>query len=463
VSDPKKAHFRLDFVFHSKYIPGVHCHPYSDLQHRLGGKPTLSPALDFRLSTSPHPGLVMRDACILQGNGELSQSEDLMSDLYNSLKSRMHDTLPWRKSDAVPAIRVKNGNATGLNDEMERLERIIAHRLSRLKEAVRTGETIVSEESHRTEQLVENLRAEATILRDKLKQAEELIERKNLLQQQAEESLSAIIKNLQCDVKSRDETLAKRENEINNYKSMIEQNSKKITELEAAHTKAQEGIADQARSAEEFRQSSQHKIAALEAQLIELARQKTSAIEDLEQDLVAKAQEFESILKGKNDILTQRDSEIADLKAQLKRLTKSISDVSLLFKEAEALTGTETPRTTKSVSEEPLPEITDHRISSHSQNDKRIRRISPDAVSETVSAETFQKIITELGQATNVIGPLASLMVHQQAKALGESVEKFPRARLPELLEGLAKEIPDENRQMYFLQHFTQNERMTLN
>src|SRR5262249_52966963 len=211
--------------------------------------------------------------------------------------------------------------------------------------------------------------------------------------------------------------------------------------------------------------NSQNKIAALEAQLIEtqeLARQKSSAIVDLEHEVVAKAQEFEAILKGKNEILTQRDSEIADLKAQLKRLTKSISHVSLLFKEAEALTGIE-PGRTETASEKLLPEIADQRISSHSQNEKRIRRISPDAGSEMGSAETFQKIITELAQATNIIGPLASVMVHQQAKALGESVEKFPRARLPELLEGLAKEIPDENLQMYFLQQFTQNERMTLN
>jgi DNA repair exonuclease SbcCD ATPase subunit len=418
------------------------------------------PAFPLCKAGSGHPR-----ARILHGNSKFSPSEDNMSEFYNSLKSRMQDTLPWRKGDAVPSIRIKNGNVAGLNDEMERLERIITHRLNRLKEAVRTGETIVSEESHRAEQLVESLRAEATILRGKLREAEELIERKNLFQQQAEESLSAIIKNLQRDVKNRDETLANRDNEVSNYKSTIEQNNKKMTELQAAHTKAQQGFADQARRAEELRENSQNKIAALEARLIEmqeLAGKKTSAIEELEQELVAKAKEFETILKEKKEILKQRDSEVADLKAQLKRLTKSISHVSLLFKEAEALTGIETS-TTKTLSEEPLPEIADQPISNHSQNDKRIRRISSNALSETVSAETFQKIITELGQATNVIGPLASLMVHQQAKALGESVERFPRARLPELLEGLAREIPDENLQMYFLQQFTQDERMTLN
>ena len=388
-----------------------------------------------------------------------------MSDFYNSLKLRMQETLPWRKNDTMPMVRIKNGNAAGLNEEMERLERIIAHRLSRLKEAVRAGETIVVEESHRTEQLVESLGAEITILKSKLKEAEEVIERKNLSQHQAEENLSAIIKNLQNDIKSKDEILATRDNEVNNYKSTIEQNIKKMTEWEAAHAKAQQEVADQARRADELRKNSQNQMATLEAQLMQtedIARQKTSAMKQLEQELATKAQEFEAILKGKNEILAQRDSEIADLKARLNRLTKGISDVSLLFKEAEALTGIETHKS-GTVRNEPLPEIADPPTSRPSKNDQQITRNSPDAVSETVSAETFQKIISELGQATNIIGPLASLMVHQQAKALGESVEKFPRARLPELLEGLAKEIADENLQMYFLQHFTQNERMTLN
>lgn len=388
-----------------------------------------------------------------------------MSDFYNSLKLRMQETLPWRKNETMPAVRLKNGNAAGLTDEIEKLERVIAHRLGRLKERVRAGESFVLEESHRAAQLVENLGAEITILRDKLKEAEEVIERKNLSQRQTEDNLSAMIKNLQGDVKSGEEILTNRDNEIINYKSTMEQNTKKMSELEAAHTKAQQELADQTRRAEELRKNSQNKIAALEAQLIQmedLARQKTSAIKQLQQQLAAKPHEFETTLKSKDEILAQRDAEVTDLKAQLKRLTKGISDVSLLFKEAEAMTGVEKLKMVASRNQPP-PEIADPAISSRPQNDEKITTILSDAVSETVSAETFQRIISELGQATNVIGPLASLMVHQQAKALGESVEKFPRARLPELLEALAKEISDENLQMYFLQHFTQNERMTLN
>jgi len=142
-----------------------------------------------------------------------------MSDFYNSFKLKMQETLPWRKNDTMSVVRLKNGNAAGLTDEMEKLERVITHRLARLKEAVRAGENVVLEESHRAEQLVENLGAEITILRDKLKEAEEVIDRKNLSQQHTEENLSATIKNLQSDIKSREEILASRENEIINYKS----------------------------------------------------------------------------------------------------------------------------------------------------------------------------------------------------------------------------------------------------
>jgi hypothetical protein len=86
-----------------------------------------------------------------------------------------------------------------------------------------------------------------------------------------------------------------------------------------------------------------------------------------------------------------------------------------------------------------------------------------DSARETVSPEIFQRIISELAQVTNIISPLASLIVHQQAKALGETVEKFPRTRLPELLEALAREISDENRQVDFRQRFAQSAQITLN
>jgi hypothetical protein len=42
-------------------------------------------------------------------------------------------------------------------------------------------------------------------------------------------------------------------------------------------------------------------------------------------------------------------------------------------------------------------------------------------------------------------------------------MEKFPRKRLPELLEGLVKEISDENRRIDFRQRLAQSAQITLN
>jgi hypothetical protein len=89
--------------------------------------------------------------------------------------------------------------------------------------------------------------------------------------------------------------------------------------------------------------------------------------------------------------------------------------------------------------------------------------VAPVAVGEIVSPEIFQRIISELSEATNMMDALASLIVQRQVKALGESVDKFPTTRLSELLECLAKDISDEDRQIDFRQRCTENAQITLN
>jgi hypothetical protein len=79
-----------------------------------------------------------------------------------------------------------------------------------------------------------------------------------------------------------------------------------------------------------------------------------------------------------------------------------------------------------------------------------------------VPPEIFQRIVNELARIANIIAPLASLMVRQQAKALGESVEKFPTNRLPQLLEGLAKEVSDGNPKLDCRQRLAQSAEITL-
>ena len=259
----------------------------------------------------------------------------------------------------------------------------------------------------------------------------------------------------------------------------------RIGKLKAA-VKAGEAMVEEARQAEQLVGKLKADIAALEAKLKEmeetirrkdssrqaleselkekekLTRQKDSTIKELEQKLAATVQQFESIAKDKQELWRRRDAEINDLKSQLKRLTKGIGEMSSFFRQAEALAGIEGQDVSTAAQNEPVDEVEEKPVAVQS-NIARVTPIVADAAGEMVSPEIFQRIINELAQVTNVMAPLASLLVHQQAKALGESVEKFPRTRLPELLEGLVKEISDENRQIDFRQRLAQSAQITLN
>jgi chromosome segregation ATPase len=386
-----------------------------------------------------------------------------MSDFYNSLKGKMHDTLPWRKDDSIPLVRVNNANALSLNREMERLEKFVVDRIGRLKEVVNASEAIVSEETRQSEQLAGSLKAEIAALKAKIEEAEKTSERKDLAHAKNEENLSAKIKNLQDELKKKDEMLATRDNEIKDYKSKMDENVNRIGELELANTKTREQAASHAKRAEDLAKSSWDKISALESRLKDtedLAHQKESTIKELEQHL-AKTQEFESMLQDKQKILTQRDSEITDLRSQLKRFKKGINEISYLFREAEVLTGLEEEEAARDESQQTVEE----KPAAVERNIGKITAVvaDADAIPEMVSSEIFQRIISELAQAANVIGAVASVIVHQQVKALGESVGKFPRARLPELLEALAQEITDENVQIDFRQRLADSMQFTLN
>jgi chromosome segregation ATPase len=384
----------------------------------------------------------------------------LMSRVYNSLKLKMQDTLQWSKTISLPLAQVNSSNALSLNHKMERLEGLVADRIGKLKAAVKAGEAMV-EEAQQAEQLAGNLKADIAVMEAKLKEMEETIRRKDFSDQKMEDE----IKNLQNDLKKQEETLATRGNEINDYKGKIDDNVKQIAELELSNRKTKEEAASHAKRAEDLAETSKAKITALESELKEkekLTRQKDSTIKELEQKLAGMVQEFESMAKDKQELLTRRDAEINDLKSQLKRVTKAFGEMSSFFKQAEALAGIEAQDVSTAAENGPMDGV-EEKPPAVQSNIARVTPIVPDAAGEMVSSEIFQRIISELAQVTNVMAPLASLLVHQQAKALGESVEKFPRTRLPELLEGLAKEISDENRQIDFRQRLAQSAQITLN
>jgi hypothetical protein len=77
-----------------------------------------------------------------------------------------------------------------------------------------------------------------------------------------------------------------------------------------------------------------------------------------------------------------------------------------------------------------------------------------DPARETVSQDAFDRMITEFSERTNVIGRIASLIVRDHVKAIGESMQKFPQRRLTELVDSLSKEIADDKLKADFRRRF---------
>lgn len=385
-----------------------------------------------------------------------------MSGVYESLKLRFQDTLQRGKT---PLVRVKSSSALSLNGEMEELERIVAARLGKIKAAVKEGEAVVADEAEQTNQLVESLKVRIAVLEAKAKETEETIKRNDFSRQQVEESLTAKNQDLQNDAKKKAEALEARGKEINDLKSTIDGKVKQIDELESGIEKAKQEAANVAKRAEDLAESSQAKAAALESQLNEtkdLARQKDSTIEGIEQKLVAKIKEFESVVRDKEKVLAWREAEITDLKTQLQVLKKGIGEMSSFFRQAEVLPGIKGQDVSTVVLDEGANGQEEQPLDTQSE----VAEVTPvvaDATPEIVSPDLFQRISRELAEVTGVMSALASVIVSQQVAALGESMEKFPKTRLPELLENLAKEISDERQQSAFRGRLARNTQVSLN
>ena len=112
----------------------------------------------------------------------------------------MQDSLQRGKINSMPLAPVTSANPLGLNREMERLEKLIAYRMDKLKAAVNAGEAMAVEEARQAEQVAESRKAEVAVLKAKLKEAEEAIEKKDLFRPKMEETLTAKIENLDDDI-----------------------------------------------------------------------------------------------------------------------------------------------------------------------------------------------------------------------------------------------------------------------
>jgi chromosome segregation ATPase len=357
-----------------------------------------------------------------------------MANVYDSLKG----TLQRSMANSMAVARVKGSDASSLDNEMEQLEKIVVDRLGKLRAAVKEGEAVVAGESQHAEQVIESLRTEIAAQEAQLNAARD----KELASQKMEQTLTVKIRDLQNDVKKKEEALESRGKEVSDLKSQIDVVGKQITQLELAVQQAKAETGSEAKRAQQLVESANAKVATLEAQLRDretIISAKESTLKDLEQSLTAKIEALESVVKNKEKVLADQDKQIKDLDSQLAALTNGIKGMSSFFKEAEILTQELKKQKEKSATAQfKSAEVTSN---------------AADAAREAVSPGFFDSVTKELAE---INGPLASMIIRDQVTALGESIEKFPKKRVTELAKILSEEITDEKVKSAFRKRITE-------
>jgi chromosome segregation ATPase len=233
-----------------------------------------------------------------------------MGRVYESLKEAVK--LQRNKNDPIGLAGVKHIHTSSLDEEIQQL----VQRISGLKAAVKHREEEIKKE---TQQVIETLSEDFAMLETKLKDVEETARRKESVSQKTEERLTTENHALQNELNTEKETLQSRDNEIKDLKSNVDVLVKQVTELEIAIKQAKAEAATETNRAEQLAESSNTKIAVLEAQIRdikEIVRSKESTINGLEQNLSAKTLDFEAQLRNREKLLAGRDTEINDLKSR---------------------------------------------------------------------------------------------------------------------------------------------------
>jgi chromosome segregation ATPase len=370
-----------------------------------------------------------------------------MGKVYESLKEVVK--LQRSKNDPIALTAVKHTHVSGLDEEINAL----VHRISELRTAVKHREEEIKKE---TQQIIQTLSEDFAVLETKLKDAEEAMRRKESENQKIEEKLTAEIHDLQSELNTGKETLQSRDNEINNLKTNVDALVKQVTELETALKQSKAEMATEADRAEQLTEKFNGTIATLEAQILDIkdiVRDKEATVKVLEQNLATKIQDFEKEFINKEKLLAVRDAEINDLKSKLHGLTGKIQEMSSFLKQAEILATVEEQTSSTLAASEPLNRIKDKpvdppfkiKVSEITSNEQT------NVAQQTVARDFFELMAQEL---TVILGPQATMMVREHVAALGESMEKFPKSRLAELLEILSKEIVNEPLRISFRKWF---------
>jgi len=315
---------------------------------------------------------------------------------------------------------------------------VMVGQVSHLESAIEHARGEAASKNQQAEQLIDGLKTNISALEARLRETEDTIHKKDVASQKMENSLAAEIRDLESLLKTKEEALQGRQSEVNDLKSKMDVLVDQVTHLELTNGHAKETAASKAQQAEQVTEDLKMKIVTLQAQL--------SQTEQIVAGLIAngRAPDTESTIKQSGE---DRNQDI-DLDADVEPHTNGIKHDTL-----EALIDVQAAQTSGTAGREPMETDVERSPSLELQDAGALPPMT-EAASQTVSPYTFDRMIAEFSELSNVMRSMASLIVRDHVRAFGESMEEFPQDRFPELVASLSKTISEEKLKTDFCQRF---------
>lgn len=330
-----------------------------------------------------------------------------MGRVYQLVREVVQGTLNRTTPDPTGSSQ-STANEDSLSDAVEELDRLFVDGIRRLKAAVSDNRAVALRNTKHAEQVIDGLKANITGLEARLRETEDTLHNQKVAGQKTEESLRREIGDLERALKEKEEALQTRIYEVNDFRSKIDAMAEQVRQSEMAVRKAKGAAASKMQEAEQVIEGLKANIIVLEATLKAKLRQ-------------AEQNGVDSTDSSINELDQNRNEPAIDLAgdSQLQRNETTVS-MAQAFANLQA------------------------------QSNARIT----EPARETVSPEAFVRIVAEFSKFANVIENIASLIVRDHLRTLGESMEEFPQKRLPELLESLSNEISHNKLKADFRERF---------
>ena len=345
---------------------------------------------------------------------------------------KMEESLSTEIRDLQGVVKKKEEALENRDSEVNDLKskiNVLTEQVTHLGLATQQTKGEAASKALDAEQIIEGLKANITVLEARLRETEDAF-RKDVASQKMEESLSAEIRDLQSVVKKKEETLESRDSEVNDLKSKVDVLAEQVTHLGSAIQQAKGEAASEAQDAEQVIEALKIEIATLQDQL----------------------RHTEQIVGGTDSTINGLDQnqnrQAIDLNAELEPQTNGIKDIKI-----EALSGIQAQAMGTVLADEKFTTREEEPTAFHSEA-AGVTSIVTEADRNTLSQDTFDRVIAEFSDLANVIESIASLIVRDHVRAFGESMEEFPQTRLKELLESLSNEISDDRLKADFCDRF---------